>query len=131
MLHLFIHFMSQNSQSFLCNLSHASLERPPRCGSLDHLADATDMINCRPLVDDHTHTPKACVPMRQPRGVDKKWGLAISQRQEQCLLTPREVASMLAITMGLHRHDIPMRRCMNVLPHCELPCHLEKRRKQE
>jgi hypothetical protein len=64
MLYLLIRFMSQNSQSFSCSLSHASLERPPRCGSLDHLADAMDMIGRRPLIDDHTHMAKVRVPMK-------------------------------------------------------------------
>jgi hypothetical protein len=27
----------------------------PRCGSLDHVVDAANMIGRRPLVDDHTH----------------------------------------------------------------------------
>jgi hypothetical protein len=129
MLHLFIRFMSQNSQSFSCNLSHAFLERPPRCGSLDHLVNAADMIGHRPPIDDHTHMPKVQVPMKQPRGADEKWGLAISQRQEQCPQSPQEVASTLTITMGLRRHIIPTRRCTDVLPRCQLPCHLEKEKK--
>jgi hypothetical protein len=58
MLHLFLCFISQKHQCFMCSLSHASLERPPRCGSLDHVADAVNMISHRPLVDDHTHRPK-------------------------------------------------------------------------
>jgi hypothetical protein len=82
MLHLFIYFMSQNNQSFSCILSHASLERPPQCGSLDHLADAVDMISRRTLIDDHTHMQKVQVPVKQPRRAEEKWGLAISQRQE-------------------------------------------------
>jgi hypothetical protein len=55
MLHSFTHFVSQNSQSFSGCLSHAYPERPPRCGSLDHLVDASDMICHRLLIDDHTH----------------------------------------------------------------------------
>jgi hypothetical protein len=62
--HFLIYFMSQNSQSFSSYLSHASLERSPRCGSLDHLADAADMIGHRPLVDHHTYMPKVRVPMK-------------------------------------------------------------------
>jgi hypothetical protein len=50
--------------SFLCILSHASLECPPRCGSLDHVADAVNMIGHRPLIDDHTHTPNVQVPAK-------------------------------------------------------------------
>jgi hypothetical protein len=58
MLHLFIHFMSQNTQSFLGCLSHASLKRPPWCGSLDHLVDAMNTISRGPLIDHHTYAPK-------------------------------------------------------------------------
>jgi hypothetical protein len=58
MLHSFTRFKSQNSQSFSDCLSHACLECPPRCGSLDHLMDAVDMINHMPFVDDNMHTPK-------------------------------------------------------------------------
>jgi hypothetical protein len=36
--------MSQNSQSFSCCLSHASLELPPRGGGLDYLANAVNTI---------------------------------------------------------------------------------------
>jgi hypothetical protein len=126
MLHLFLGFMSQKHQSFSCSLPHASLECPPRCGCLDHVANAANMIGCRPLIDDHNHMPKVQVLMKQPRDADEKWGLTISQRKEQCSQSPREVASMLTIAMGLHRHDIPMRRRANVLPCCQLPCHLER-----
>jgi hypothetical protein len=84
MLHLFLHFMSQKHQSFSCNLSHASLKHPSRCGSLDHVADAANMIGRRPLIDDHTYTPKVRVPTKQAWDTDEKWGLAIPQRQEQC-----------------------------------------------
>jgi hypothetical protein len=35
------------------------------------------MIDHWPDVDDHTHTPKVRVPMKQPRDTDEKWGLAI------------------------------------------------------
>jgi hypothetical protein len=85
MLHLFLHFMSQKCQSFSGSLSHGSLERPPRFGCLNHLAFVADMIGLRPLIDDHTHTLEVRVPTKQPWGVDEKWGLVISQRQEQCL----------------------------------------------
>jgi hypothetical protein len=61
-------------------LSHASLERRPRCRSLDHLADAVDMIGRRPLVDHHTYTPKVRVSTQQPRGLDEERGLASTQR---------------------------------------------------
>jgi hypothetical protein len=130
MLYLFLRFISQQRQSFSCSLSHASLEHPPRCGSLDHVADAANMIGRRPLVDDHTHTPKVRVPAKQPQDTDEKWGLAISQRQEQCPQSPQEIASIMTIAMGLCRHGIPMRQHVNVLPHCQLPCHLEKRRNE-
>jgi hypothetical protein len=66
--------------------------------------------------------------MKQPRGSDEEWGLAISQRQEHCLQSPREVARIRTIAMRLCRHSIPMRQRMNVLPCRELPCHLDKRR---
>jgi hypothetical protein len=69
--------------------------------------------------------------MKQPQGTDEKWGLTISQRQERCPQSPREVASTLTITMGLHRHDIPMWQRVNVLPRCQIPCHLENREENE
>jgi hypothetical protein len=68
----------------LCNISHASLERPPRCESYDHLTDVADMIGRRPLIDDHVHLPQLRVPTKQPRGADKEWGLTKTQRREQC-----------------------------------------------
>jgi hypothetical protein len=129
MLHLFLHFVSQKRQSFSCSLSHASLKCPPRCGSLFHMSDAVNMIYHRSLIDDHMHTPKVQVPTKQPQGVDEMWGLTISQRQEQCPRSPQEVAITLTITMGLRRHSIPTRRRANVLPRCQLPCHLEKEKK--
>jgi hypothetical protein len=129
MLHLIILFMSQNDQSFSRSISHASLERPPWCGSLDHLVDAVNMIDHRPLVDDHMHIPQVQVPTKQPQGADEVWGLTKTQRQEQCPQSPREIASMLAITVRLRRHGIISWWCMNVLPRCQLPHHLEKRRK--
>jgi hypothetical protein len=58
MLYFIILFMPQNGQSISCSISHASLERPPRLGGLDHLADAANMIGRRHLVDDHTHMPQ-------------------------------------------------------------------------
>jgi hypothetical protein len=126
---LFLRFMSQKHQSFSCSLSHASLEHPPRCGSLDHVADAANMIGRRPLVDNHMHMPKVRVPAKQPWDADENWGLPISQRQVQCPHSPREVASTLIITMGLQRHGIPMWWHANMLPRCQLPCHLEKEKK--
>jgi hypothetical protein len=128
MLHLFIHFMSQNSQSFLCCLSHASLEHPPRCGGLDHLVNMANTISHRSLIDHHTYTPKVPVLMKQPWGSNEERELAISQHQEQCPQSPREVASILTITIGLRRHNTPTRRCTNVLPCYQLPRHLDKRR---
>jgi hypothetical protein len=44
------------------------------------VADAANMISHRPLIDDHAHTPKVRVPMKQPWDADKKWELAIPQR---------------------------------------------------
>jgi hypothetical protein len=130
LLHLSLYFMSQKRQSFLCSLSHASLERSPWCGSLDHMADAVNMIGRRPLIDDHTNMPNVRVPAKQPRDTDEKWGLAISQHQEQCPQSPHEVANTLTIVMGLCRHDIPLWGRVNVLPRYQLPCHLEKRRNE-
>jgi hypothetical protein len=78
MLHLFLRFMSQKRQRFSCSHSDASVECLPRCGSLNHLADAANMISHRPLVDDHMHTPKIRVLVKQPQGAKEKWGLAIS-----------------------------------------------------
>jgi hypothetical protein len=54
-----------------------SLECPSQCGSLDHVADAVNMIGCQTLIDDHTHMPKVWVPVKQPQDTDEKWGLAI------------------------------------------------------
>jgi hypothetical protein len=88
MLHLFLRFMSQQHQSFSCSLSHASLKRPPWCGSLDHMVDAANVIGRRSLVDDHTHMPKVRIPTKQLREVNEKWGLTITQRQEQCSQSP-------------------------------------------
>jgi hypothetical protein len=55
----------------------------------------------------------------------------MSQYQEHYLQIPQEVANTLTITVGLRRHSIPTRWRVNVLPRCQLPCHLEKRRKRE
>jgi hypothetical protein len=89
-----------------------------------------NMIGRRPLIDDHMHTPKVRVPVKQPQDADEKWGLSIPQCQEQCLQSPREVASTLTIAMGLHRHGIPTWQHANKLPPCQLhPCHLEKEKK--
>jgi hypothetical protein len=85
LLHLFLRFMSKQCQSFSCGLSHASLERPPRCGSLDHMMDAANMISHWPLIDGHMHTPKVQVLAKQPRDTDEKRGLAIPQCQEHGL----------------------------------------------
>jgi hypothetical protein len=82
MLHLFILLMSQNNQTFSCNIYHASLERPPRCGSLNHQADVVNMIDHRPLIDDHAHMPQVRVSMKHPWGADEEWGLAKTQRRE-------------------------------------------------
>jgi hypothetical protein len=88
-----------------------------------------NMIGRRFLIDDHMHTLKVRVPTMQPRGADKKWGLAISQHQEKCSLSPQEVASTLTIAMGLRSHGIPTRWCAKVLPRCQLHCHIEKEKK--
>jgi hypothetical protein len=77
------------------------------------------------------HMPEAWVPMRQPRGSNEEQWLAISQRHGHCPQSSWEVANILTITMGLRRHNIPMRQCMNMLPCHQLPHHQEKRRKQE
>jgi hypothetical protein len=44
--------------------------------------DAVNMIGRWPLIDDHTHTPKVRVPMKQPQDTDEKQGLAKTQCQE-------------------------------------------------
>jgi hypothetical protein len=121
--------MSQNGQSFLCSISHASLECPPRCGGLNHLADVVNTIGRRPLIDDRVHMPQVRVPTKKPRGVDEEWGPAKTQQREECPQSPREIVSTLAITMRLGRHGVKSRWCTNMLPHCQLPRHLEKRRK--
>jgi hypothetical protein len=79
MRHLHIRLMSLDSQSFTGCLSHAYLECPPQCRSLDHLADAVDTIGRRPLVDHHTYTLKVQVPTLQPQGSDEERGLAGTQ----------------------------------------------------
>jgi hypothetical protein len=107
-----------------------SLERPRRCGSLNHVVDVVNMIGRRPLIDDHTDTLKVQVPVKQPSDTDEKWGLAIPQHQEQCSQSPREVASTLTNATRLRRHGVPTRQCANMLPCCQLPCHLEKRRNE-
>jgi hypothetical protein len=71
-------FMSQDSQRFSGCLSHACLERPPRCRSLDHFVDVADMIGHKALIDHHTYTLKVRVSMKQPQGSDEEWGLARS-----------------------------------------------------
>jgi hypothetical protein len=74
--------------------------------------------------------PKVRVPAKQPQDTDEKRGLAIPQYQEHGPLSPREVSSILTITVGLRRHDISMWWRMNVLPRCQFrPCHLEKEKK--
>jgi hypothetical protein len=94
------------------------------------MVNAVNMIGHSPHVDDRMHTSKVRVPMKQPQDADEKWGLAISQRQEHCPQSPQEVASTLTIDMGLRRQGIPTLWCANVLPRCQLPCHLEKRRNE-
>jgi hypothetical protein len=66
--------MTQDGQCIMGCLSHASLERPPWCRSLDYLADAPDMISHRPLIDHHTHVPEVRVPTQQPQDPDEEWG---------------------------------------------------------
>jgi hypothetical protein len=80
MRHMLIRLMSQDSQRFMSYLSHACLERPPRCRSLNRLADAADTIGHRPLVDHHTYMPKVQVSTQQPWGSDEERGLARTQR---------------------------------------------------
>jgi hypothetical protein len=82
MCHSLIRLMSQDDQRFTGCLSHAGFERPPRCRSLDHLADEVDMIGHRHLVDHHTYMSKVRVSTQQPRGPDEERGLAGTQRQK-------------------------------------------------
>jgi hypothetical protein len=72
------------------------------------MAGAVNMIGHRSPVEDHTQKPKVRALVKQPQHVDEKWGLAISQRQEQCRQSLQKVASTLTITTGLCRHGIPM-----------------------
>jgi hypothetical protein len=72
--------MTQYGQSFLCSIADSSLESSPRDGSLDHLADTTDTIDHRLLIDDQSHVLEIGVPMKQPRCSDKERGLTITQR---------------------------------------------------
>jgi hypothetical protein len=76
MCHLLIRLMSQDSQCFMGCLSQDCLECPPRCRSPDHLADAADTIDRKPLVDHHTYTPKVQVSTQQPQGSNEERGLA-------------------------------------------------------
>jgi hypothetical protein len=122
-LHSFTRFMLQNGQSFSCCLSHASLERPPQRRCLDHLANEANTIDRMPLIDHHTYTPMVWVLTKQPQGSNEERGLAISKRQKHCPQSPQKVASILTITVGLRRHNIPTRQHTNMLP-----CHLDKRR---
>jgi hypothetical protein len=62
MCHLLICLMSQDSQRFMGCLSHAYLKCPPRCRSLDHLADVVDSISRRPLIDHQMYMPKVQFP---------------------------------------------------------------------
>jgi hypothetical protein len=77
------------------------------------------------------YRPNIQVPTKQPQGSDEEHRLAIPQHQERFPQSTQEVASTLAIAMGLRRHSIPMRQCMNVLPYYQFLHHLEKRRKYE
>jgi hypothetical protein len=95
--------MSYQHQSFSCGLSHASLERPPQCGSLDHVTDAVNMIGRWPLIDDHMHTPEVRAPMKQPQDTDEKQGLVVPQCQEHGPYSLQEVSNILTIVVGLHR----------------------------
>jgi hypothetical protein len=79
MCHSLVHLMSQDDQCFTGCLSHAGLECPPRCRSLDHLVDAEDTIGRRPLIDHHTYMLKIRVSTQQPRGPDEERGLAGTQ----------------------------------------------------
>jgi hypothetical protein len=45
------------------------------------MTDVANMIGRWPLIDDHLHTSKVRVPVKQPRDTDKKRGLAIPQCQ--------------------------------------------------
>jgi hypothetical protein len=129
MCHSLIHFVSQNNQRFSGYLSHAYLQCPPLCRSLDHLADVVDTISHRPLVNHHTYMPKVRVSTKQPWGSDEEQGLTTIQHQEYYLQSPREVASILIIATALHRHSIPTRWRTNVLPCRQLhACHLDKRK---
>jgi hypothetical protein len=68
----------------LCYLSHASLECPPRCGGIDHLANTANMIGRRILVDHNMLMAKVRVPTKLLWGSNEERGLAIPQFQEQC-----------------------------------------------
>jgi hypothetical protein len=80
MCHLLIRLMMQDGQCFMGCLSHAGLERPPWCRSLDYLADVPDMNSRRPLVDHQTYALEVRVSMQQPRDPNEEWGLAGTQR---------------------------------------------------
>jgi hypothetical protein len=80
MRHSLILFMPQNYQRFSGCLSHACLEHPPQCRCLDHLLNEANMIGHRPLIDDHTTTPKIRVPTKQPCCFDEERGFTRTQR---------------------------------------------------
>jgi hypothetical protein len=91
------------------------------------MADVADMIGNRPLVDHHTYTPKVRVSTKQPRGPNEERALTGTQCQKLGPQSPREVASILTITMEIRGPIIPMRWRTDILPCCQLhPRHLEK-----
>jgi hypothetical protein len=129
MRHLLIRLMSQDSQCFMGYLSHAFLKCSPWCRSLDHFADAEDTIGRRPLIDHHTYTPKVQVFTQQPRGSDEEQGLTGTQGLKHGLQNPRDVASVLTITVELHGHSMPTRWRTDMLSRRQLhPRHLDKGR---
>jgi hypothetical protein len=70
-LHLVIYLVMQCGQSFSCNISNSTLERPPWGSNLDHLVDTADIISRKLLICDHLHVPEIGVPSKQPRGSDE------------------------------------------------------------
>jgi hypothetical protein len=85
MCHSLTRLMTQDGQCFMGCLSHAGLECPPWCRSLDYLANVMDTISRRPLANHHMYTQRYEFP-RSSLGVLMKSGgsLEPSARSTVC-----------------------------------------------
>jgi hypothetical protein len=68
---------------------------------------ASLMTSRRPVVDHHTYTPKVRVSTQQPWGSDEERGLIGTKCQKHSPQSPRELASILTIAVGLRGHSNP------------------------